>query len=193
MSIHTSFYLSQRFLVPYGGSQSADISKSQAGYRGDYMGASEYEFGALQSCFKAMRDAKELAIAHTVVDGQPVAMLYVAANGDPTDDLHAWYGPDPKDKYARRCRCKASSHFDDAVDARKAGNVREQLQTESGLDRDNMFAETATWWAIGDNGANNVIFGFSDEPHFANFVAWINNRREAEGNAPVELTEPTAA
>lgn len=171
------FYYVRRFQSPLGGMDDVNVGEWLAGYGGEYMGSTEFELGGFQESAKAMAKAKRLTTRTVKIDGVSVSMLYIEAEGDPTLDLLKWHeGEERADGSMRRCAGKENSRFDTILAKLKKGEARDD------------YDRTVMWWSHGVREASeNVIFGFTDEPHFSSFVAWMNVERANEGKKPIAV------
>ena len=139
------FYLVQRVCE---GWNDPDVSKDLGGYRAEYMGSAEFEFGAMPQSFRALRDAKEIEVGSFMLSKRPFTAVWIKSDGNPAEDLQKWVDGG--------CRGKESAHLLDVIEGKR-----------------DKYNDTVIWWALEEN----VIFGENGGPHIAAIIHWIKNRR----------------
>ncbi len=124
----------------------------------DYMGSSEFEFGALARSFRAMeRGARVLRIMDSISENSIPLRVFSILNDEDFESYRT---------YILRMR----------VD-----DLRLKERTEFNADRDNSFERASFWWDI----ENHVMWGFHKEfmkrvPDYVNSsLAFMNAPKEA--------------
>jgi hypothetical protein len=126
---------------PFGGGRMGD-------YQIDYMGAAEYEFGAIGRAMTRMSEAEELVrTTVTGIDGKaitaPIDFLYRSQDGPPIDDWIEWLGR-KRGPYELKAKADNGEFL-----SRLAGREFPSINP------------TVIWWAI----EANVFWSFAPDRH----------------------------
>ncbi len=151
-----------RMRNPFGYGQLGD-------YDLDYMGAAEFEWGAIPEAFDRLAKAgKGLALGTFEYDGHELDFLWIKKEGEPFEDWVAWAEGKPfVDEYGYECTRRPFSGKEPPHE------LRDRLD---GRPEPDWGWRTDVWWALGEN----VLWAFHEDGHLQRMV-------ESMHAAPVKL------
>lgn len=122
----------------------------------DYMGAAEFEFGAIPEAFKRLQDAgKKISLVEWEYGGHILDVLYRDKDGEPFEDWTRWAEGRPLHPYNGRELSERPFYGKERpyeLETRLNGEKPPRHSGEWG---------THIWWALGEN----VMWAFHEDGH----------------------------
>jgi hypothetical protein len=134
-------------------------------YELDYMGAAEYEFGAIPASNNRLAAGK-IELAEHEFQGHKLLFLFTEEDGDPFDEWVTWAQGKPAD---------ATTRAQMAFDAKNEnGEFKRKLSNNA-----SEYDRTAVWWALNED----VMWAFVEEDGSSHLLTML----ESMGSVPTEF------
>jgi hypothetical protein len=140
-------------------------------YELDYMGAAEFEFGAIPEANNRLAKAgKDLVVVEFEYKGDEFDFLYIGKEGDPSEEWIDWAEGRYTDSF------NGKTYEVTPFDGKEMPyELERRLKGEEPFDPERGWS-TAIWWALGAN----VLWAFKEDGHL---LRWIKSM----GSAPTEF------
>jgi hypothetical protein len=125
-------------------------------YELDYMGAAEFEFGAIPEAFKRLQDAgKGIVLTEWEYKGHALDFLYIEKDGEPFDAWTDWAEGRRRDEYSGK------TYETRPFDGKERPYELEERLNGATSPRFGDDWRTHVWWALEEN----VMWAFKEDGH----------------------------